>query len=67
VFGQVPIVFACQCSQERTERALSSLGVKDLEELLAEGKAEVVCQFCGDRYEIGPERLKALIAEKRAG
>lgn len=45
------ISFSCDCSRERTEAALISLGREALEDMIAEdGGGEVVCHFCGKRY-----------------
>jgi molecular chaperone Hsp33 len=49
----------CDCSTERLEQIVISLGSKDLQEIIEEdGKAELVCQFCGTRYQFGKEHLK---------
>ena len=42
-----PIGYQCYCSRDRVERALISMGVSELEDLLAEqGGCELGCQFC---------------------
>ena len=58
VFDELEVEYRCDCSRERVERALITLGEKDLRQMLAEqvaeGKAEeleVCCRFC-DRKEI---------------
>ena len=58
VFDELPVDYVCDCNRERVERALVTLGEKDLYSMLAEqvaeGKAEeleVNCRFC-DRKEI---------------
>lgn len=62
-----PLRFACNCSQERFERALISLGEAEVREILeSTGEAELVCHFCGERYRLGPGRLEALLEEIRA-
>ena len=64
-----PIEYRCTCSRERTERALLSLGSKELSEILAEqGKAELTCQFCDRVHAFSGEELAELIDEaKKAG
>ena len=54
VFDELYVDYKCNCSRERVEKALVTLGEKDLFEMLeeqkAEGKAdelEVCCRFCG--------------------
>lgn len=56
------VVYRCDCSKERTLRAILSLGREELA-ALAEKKesTEVCCHFCGDRYVFSPEELKALL------
>jgi molecular chaperone Hsp33 len=57
------LTFHCRCSRERVEGMLCMLGIQELEALLAqEGRAEVTCRFCGDRYVLGKEEVRALIA-----
>ena len=54
----------CGCSMERMERALISIGKKDLTEIYEEdGEAELVCQFCLSRYQFDREHLGRLLAE----
>ena len=61
--------FRCQCSKERIESVLMSLGKKDLESLLHDGQAEVCCHFCGEKYLFTKDELQALlhVAEHRTG
>ncbi len=56
------ISFQCDCSEERVERALISVGADELESMIAEGKPiEVNCQFCGKTYSFDMEHLKTLL------
>lgn len=58
--------YACDCSAQRTERALLSLGRRELEELAQqEEDLEVCCQFCDKKYHFSPERLLAQIPAKK--
>lgn len=60
------IRFECQCSRERSEKALITLGVAELEQLLeTEGEAVVDCHFCHERYLFDATDLRGLIAEMR--
>ncbi|MDW8801281.1 Hsp33 family molecular chaperone HslO [Clostridium sp. A1-XYC3] len=50
--------YKCDCSRERVERALISIGKKDLEELYNEGKTEELkCHFCNKSYEFTSEQI----------
>lgn len=43
--------FACTCSRERVGRMLHSLGVDEIESILAEqGQVDVACEYCGQPY-----------------
>jgi len=60
-----PLRFGCRCSRERVESAVIALPREDLREMIAEGREhEVICHFCSQLYRLGPEELKALLAER---
>ena len=62
-----PIEYRCYCSRDRVERALISMGVQELEDLLAEqGGCELGCQFCDKVYQFTGEELQALIDRMKA-
>ena len=62
VMEHLPIVFRCQCSKERVEQTLISLGEGELQAMIEEdGKAEVVCHFCNETYAFDREQLQSLI------
>ena len=53
VLDEYQVEYRCDCSLQRTEKALLSLGKKELEKLAKEEeKAEVVCQFCNQKYQV---------------
>jgi molecular chaperone Hsp33 len=63
IVQRTPLAFHCQCSRERVEGVLAMLGVEELETLLAqEGRAEVTCRFCGDRYVLDEDEVRMVIA-----
>ncbi|MCI9121760.1 MAG: Hsp33 family molecular chaperone HslO [Oscillibacter sp.] len=58
-----PIAYRCDCSRERMERALLSLGRAELEAMIAEqGGAELTCRFCDHIQRFTKEDLEALLA-----
>ncbi len=63
VLEKRPIAYRCDCSRDRMERALVSLGREELRSMIAEqGGAELTCRFC-DRVEtFTQEDLEALLA-----
>ena len=59
------ISYQCDCSIQRIEKALISIGKKDIQEMIDDGKPiEVNCHFCNKNYEFCVEELKELL--KRA-
>jgi molecular chaperone Hsp33 len=53
--------FVCDCSHERVERSLRSLGEEDIADIVADGKPiEVKCQFCNKAYNYTVEELLKL-------
>jgi molecular chaperone Hsp33 len=62
------IAYRCGCSPERARVAVSSLGADGVDDLLAEhGRAEITCEFCRQRYLLGPEELQQISRRLRAG
>ena len=54
--------FYCNCSKERVAKAVVSIGKKDLQEMIQEGKPiEVNCHFCNKHYHFSVEELKELL------
>ncbi|MBO7682962.1 MAG: Hsp33 family molecular chaperone HslO [Clostridia bacterium] len=50
VLEEAEVGYVCDCSRERVERALLSLGPEELAEMAAEETTEVGCQFCDKTY-----------------
>ena len=62
----LPVRFFCNCSHERVEKALISIGKKELSDMIADGKEiETVCHFCGKKYCFSVEELKSLLEKAR--
>lgn len=60
------LTYKCDCSRERIEQGLISIGKKDLEHLLEEdGKVEVICDFCRTKYLFDKQDLEKLIEESK--
>ena len=59
---KIPTKFYCNCSRERVEKALISIGRKELNEMIQEGKPiELNCHFCNHNYEFTVEELKEIL------
>ena len=71
IFDELEVCYECDCSRERTARALASIGKKDvmklLEEQVEEGKSEeleVVCRFCGNKHIFNKADCEALFEKQ---
>lgn len=61
---EVKIVYECDCSKEKFEKGLISLGKIEIEKIIVEdGKADIKCQFCNKEYYFSKEELENLIKE----
>lgn len=61
ILDRMPTEFYCNCDKERVEKALISIGRKELQEMIDEGKTiEVNCHFCNKDYAFTVEELKEL-------
>lgn len=66
VIGRLNTRYECDCSRERVERALISMGEKELSQLIEEqGSAEVGCQFCGKKRNFTKDELTQLLEKAR--
>jgi len=62
IHEEIKPTYKCDCSRERVEKALISIGKKDLEELYADGKTEEIkCHFCNKNYEFNHEDIGQLL------
>ena len=62
ILDQTPIRYHCSCSRERMERALISLGERDLQSLIDEGKgAEMSCHFCHQKHFFTTAQLREML------
>lgn len=56
--------YNCDCSKEKFEKSLISLGKKELEELKSDNEnTEIVCQFCNEKYSFSKEEIEKIISE----
>lgn len=55
-------VYKCNCSRSRMERALVSLGKKEISDIIEEqGEAEMTCRFCDNVYRFDKDDLLKLM------
>lgn len=60
VLDDFKVEYRCDCSRERVERALISLGKEQLEDMANDGGTEVKCHFCDKVYNFTSDEIRAL-------
>ena len=62
----LPTQFHCNCCRERVEKALISIGRKELNEMIQEGKdIEMNCHFCNKNYTFSVDKLKDMLEKSK--
>lgn len=66
ILDSMPVQFHCNCSKSRIEKALISVGKKELQSMIDDGETiEVNCHFCNKHYPITVEELKELLEKAK--
>lgn len=61
ILEEKEVCYHCDCSDERMQRAIISLGKKEIQDIIDEqGEAEIVCQFCNKKYVYGKNGLEKM-------
>jgi len=63
VVEEIVPIWQCDCSKERMEKALLTIGKKDLEELQKDETTELQCHFCNKKYVFTSEEIKTLLEQ----
>lgn len=62
----MPVQFFCNCDKKRVEKAVISIGAREISDMISEDKdIEVKCHFCNTAYTFTVEELKALLKKSR--
>lgn len=62
----IPAQFYCNCDKKRVEKAIISIGRKEIREMISENKPiEVNCHFCNTSYKFSVEELKELLEKSK--
>ena len=62
ILETLPVGYHCNCSKDRMERAMISLGKKELEDIISEqGSAEILCHFCNKGYIFDKTELEEML------
>lgn len=65
LFDAEPVSFRCTCSRERVRNMLRGLGSEEVHDILRnEGKIEVTCEFCNQRYAFDTVDVELLLTEE---
>lgn len=68
ILETIPVGYRCNCSKERMERAIISLGKQEIQDIIDEqGQAEIVCQFCNQGYTFDRDALTDMLAKATKG
>ena len=61
---ELDMKYECDCSREKFERGLISIGKEELEKIITEdGKANIVCNFCKEEYNFDKNDLEELLRQ----
>ena len=62
------VVYQCSCSRERTAKALTALGLKEVNSIIAEqAVVSMSCEFCGADYRFDQADVDLLFRQGRSG
>ena len=66
ILDKVPTQFYCNCDKERVEKAIVSVGRKEINDMIQDGKPiEVNCHFCNKNYTFSVEELKSILTRSK--
>ena len=66
ILDTMPTSFACNCSKERVEKAIISIGKKDIQEMIEDQEPiEVNCHFCNTKYHFSIEELETILVKSK--
>lgn len=62
ILKKMPVQFHCDCERSRVEKAIISIGRKEIQDMIGEGKEiEVNCQFCNKHYKFSVDELGEML------
>lgn len=62
ILDKTPTAFECNCNRKRVEKAVISVGKKDIKEMIDDNEPiEVNCHFCNEHYLFSVEELKDML------
>lgn len=64
ILQTMPVRYACDCNQERTDALMRLLGADELRKMIAENETvTATCEFCGRDYVYEPDDVRRLLLE----
>ena len=62
ILKKMPVQFHCDCERSRVEKAIISIGKKEIQDMINEGREiEVNCQFCNKHYKFSVDELGEML------
>ena len=66
ILDKMPTQYYCNCTKERVEKAIVSIGKKDIQDMIDDNEPiEVNCHFCNTSYNFSVDELKEIIKRSR--
>lgn len=66
IMDTLPTQFHCNCTKERVEKAIVSIGKKDIQEMIDDNEPiEVNCHFCNTHYNFSVDELKDILKRSK--
>lgn len=66
ITDRLPAQFHCNCTKKRVEKAIISIGRKEINEMIEENEPiEVNCHFCNTQYHFSVEELKEILVRSK--
>ena len=67
IFEQEDISFKCQCSQQKVEAMVNSLGIEEARDIIEkQGSIEIDCEFCNTHYALDSLDIERLFNQQSA-
>lgn len=64
ILEKLDLEYKCDCSRDRIEQVLISLGKKEIQDIVEEdGQAEIVCHFCNTKHQFNKTDLSKILVD----
>lgn len=62
---ELDVKWQCDCSKERFEKAIISMGKEEIKELAEDEETQVECHFCNSKYVFTKDEIRKLVSEAK--